>query len=84
MPLSANLFRLESSILTQEKRATNRNSVATEKRGGGFSGVEYTKNHSSLEMQFQATNLGEGLPQMHQSLDFKRELFCWVLLIIKC
>ena len=27
MPLSANLFRLESSILTQVKRATNRNNV---------------------------------------------------------
>ena len=33
MPLSANLFRLESSILTQAKRATNRNNVATEKLG---------------------------------------------------
>ena len=32
MPLSANLFRLESSILTRAKRATNRNNVATEKR----------------------------------------------------
>ena len=31
-PLSANLFRLESSILTRAKRATNRNNVATEKR----------------------------------------------------
>ena len=32
MPLSANLFRLESSILTRAKRATSRNNVATEKR----------------------------------------------------
>ena len=30
MPLSANLFRLESSILTRANRATNRNIVATE------------------------------------------------------
>ena len=41
MPLSANLFRLESLILTRAKRATNRNNVATEKRSyiffsGGF------------------------------------------------
>ena len=32
--VDANLFRLESSILTRAKRATNRNNVATEKRGG--------------------------------------------------
>ena len=32
MPLSANLLKLESSILTRAKRATNRNNVATEKR----------------------------------------------------
>ena len=32
MPLSANLLRLESSILTRAKRPTNRNNVATEKR----------------------------------------------------
>ena len=31
MPLSANLLRLESSILTRAKRATSRNNVATEK-----------------------------------------------------
>ena len=30
MPLSVNLFRLESSILTRAKRATNQNNVATE------------------------------------------------------
>jgi len=30
MPLSANLFRLEFSILTRAKRATNRNNVATD------------------------------------------------------
>ena len=33
--VDANLFRLESSILTRAKRAANRNNVATEKRGGG-------------------------------------------------
>ena len=44
MPLSTNQFRLESSILTQAKRATNRNNVATVKRcyiffwGGFWSG----------------------------------------------
>ena len=32
MPLSANLFRLEPSILTPAKRATSRINVATEKR----------------------------------------------------
>ena len=32
MQLSANLFRLESSILTRAKRATNRNNVATENK----------------------------------------------------
>ena len=32
MWFSTNLFRLESSILTRAKRATNRNNVATEKR----------------------------------------------------
>ena len=32
MPLSANLLKLESSILTRAKRATIRNNVATEKR----------------------------------------------------
>ena len=32
MPLGANLLKLESSILTRAKRATNRNNVATEKR----------------------------------------------------
>ena len=32
MLLSANLFRLESSVLTRAKRATNRNNVATEQR----------------------------------------------------
>ena len=39
-----NLFRLESSILTRAKPATNRNNVATEKRRGGgeFSVGEYT------------------------------------------
>ena len=31
MPLSANLLKLESSILPRVKRATNRNNVATEK-----------------------------------------------------
>ena len=31
MPLSANLLKLESSILTQAKRATNRNNIATKK-----------------------------------------------------
>ena len=31
MPLSTNLFRLESSILTRAKRAANRNNVATER-----------------------------------------------------
>ena len=31
MPLSANLFRLESSILTRAKRATNRNKVGYRK-----------------------------------------------------
>ena len=31
MPLSTNLFQLESSILTRAKQATNRNNVATEK-----------------------------------------------------
>ena len=31
MPLSANLLKLESSILTRAKRATNLNNVATEK-----------------------------------------------------
>ena len=43
MPLSANLLKLESSILTRAKRAPNRNNVATEKRSyiffffsGGF------------------------------------------------
>ena len=37
--VEANLFRLEFPILTQ---ATNRNNVATEKRGGGiFRGVVY-------------------------------------------
>ena len=41
MPLSANLFRLESSISTRAKWATNRNNVAIEKQsyiflGGGF------------------------------------------------
>ena len=32
MPLSANLLKLESSILPRVKRTTNRNNVATEKR----------------------------------------------------
>ena len=32
MPLSANLLKLESSILPRAKRATNRNNVATEQR----------------------------------------------------
>ena len=32
MMLSANLLKLESSILPRAKRATNRNNVATEKR----------------------------------------------------
>ena len=32
MPLSANLLKLESLILPRAKRATNRNSVATEQR----------------------------------------------------
>ena len=32
MPLIANLLKLESSILTRAKRATNRNDVATKKR----------------------------------------------------
>ena len=36
MPLSANLFLLESSILTLAKRATNRKNVATEKRSQIF------------------------------------------------
>ena len=36
IPLSANLFRLESSILTRVKWATNRNNVATEKRRYNF------------------------------------------------
>ena len=51
MPLSANLLKLESSILPRAKRATNLNSVATEKRikkkvlapngpGAEMSGVE--------------------------------------------
>ena len=41
--VDANLFRLESSILTQAKRATSRNNVATEKReGGNFPRGEYT------------------------------------------
>ena len=31
MPLSANLFKLDSSILPRANRATNRNNVATEK-----------------------------------------------------
>ena len=31
MPLSANLLKLESSILPRAKRATSRNNVATEK-----------------------------------------------------
>ena len=34
--VDANLFRLESSIRTGAKRVTNRNNVATEKRGGGI------------------------------------------------
>ena len=37
MPLSANLFRLESSILTRVKRATNRNNVDTETYWSRFS-----------------------------------------------
>ena len=36
MPLSANLSKLESSILLRAKRATNRNNVATEKRSRQF------------------------------------------------
>ena len=32
MPLSANLLKLESSILPRAKRSTNRNNVATEQR----------------------------------------------------
>ena len=41
MPLSANLFRLESSFLPRAKRATNRNNVATEKRNKLFFSVEF-------------------------------------------
>ena len=56
IPLSANLFRLESSILMRAMQATNRNNVETEKRryifflGGGdffrgdFVGVIFTYN----------------------------------------
>ena len=40
--VDANLLRLESSIITGAKRATNRNNVATEKREGRFYGGEYT------------------------------------------
>ena len=36
MPLSANLFRLESSSLTRAKQASNRNNVAIEKRVHGL------------------------------------------------
>ena len=41
LPLSANLLKLESWILTRAKRATNRNNVATEKRSNFFSGGFY-------------------------------------------
>ena len=49
MPLSANLFRLESSILTRVKRAKNRNNVsvlAPDSPGAKMSGPEM----SSAEM----------------------------------
>ena len=58
MLLSANLSRLESSILTRAKRVLNRNNVATEKRnyffffsgdivGGGF----YPGTHFDIVIQ---------------------------------
>ena len=56
MPLSAifptrvllDLFRLESSILTRAKRATNRNNVATEKREGGRGSIPRTVNTTQM------------------------------------
>ena len=41
MPLSANLLKLESSILTRVKRATNRNNAGGEYFLGEYTGVEH-------------------------------------------
>ena len=54
----ANMFRLESSILTRTKRATNQNNVATEKRGGGgFSGGSIPRTILSAKLLFVSTSL---------------------------
>ena len=55
MPLSANLFPLESSILTRAKRAISRNNVATEKPGKTLVGGILSGNpHWHLQTQIQA------------------------------
>ena len=57
--VDANLFRLESSILTRAQRATNRNNVATEKRGGIMGTIQGAVNppHYGVE-RFKGTKLG--------------------------
>ena len=59
--LDANLFPLESSILTRSKRATNRNNVATEKRNYIFSSFSggFCRRDSIREPQIISTKKHE-------------------------
>ena len=52
MPLSTNLFRLESSIPTRVKRATNQNNVTTEKRSYGKKKSKFQKIYQMILIYF--------------------------------
>ena len=63
--VDASLFRLESSILTRVKRATNRNNVATEKRGEGAifrGGVYLEQKYMSREYKYNRILFGQNFP----------------------
>ena len=56
------MFRLESSILTRAKRATNQNNVATEKRGGCiFRGGVYLEPKNSGKKAENVGNKGDAI-----------------------
>ena len=63
MPLSANLFRLESSILTRAKRATNRNNAAINRKNFRvFGGEHFLGEYTGVEC-FGGNFPGESIPR---------------------
>ena len=75
--VDANLFRLESSMLTRAKRATNRNNIATENRVGWgiFRGGVYLE-PISLPLVF-----GSPLILVTTEIDVSRDLVKFFLLL---